>query len=479
MFKYMIEYLNGSDMTDGQDIKWLKDNKIIYLLEGDTKYYKSGNEWYNTDFNIMYDNYIPDEVDSSTIRLYFPRHSVDTYAKNIKYAITAHTWINGHKINLGSSIFSRLDTLANANIISNGNDQYYEYLDMDIIDPYDIMYSDKWLDFRHKLCNEPLEINNTGALLNVSLYIVEEYDNHYNLKDDWIGGYTVFNICNETTEFMQLSLSHSISPLGWEFKLTFNQEYDWLLTYLNETYGIKVAQSDIRYELVLKSKDTVIPGPIVQYDMQTQLISYSDIINFPNPNIYDNINRKGFAEVFKSWNNFEEGWFVVSSLSVVQNGEEIISIVSNPIPLTQEIFKYFITGTEKLIDIKNPKEMTIIDYHVANKIENKIIQVDRPDNSKSNIIQPVFFKVKDVEKLTLHPAVTENICINLDDYKSKVKTFKLQIEGCVFEQIGVNQYGVLFKVIGSSLPNKIPDGTYYILNEDSVLVTTGKYKYVL
>ena len=55
----------------------------------------------------------------------------------------------------------------------------------------------------------------------------------------------------------------------------------------------------------------------------------------------------------------------------------------------------------------------------------------------------------------------------------------MQIEGCVFEQIGVNQYGVLFKVIGSSLPNKITDGTYYILNEDSVLVTTGKYKYVL
>ena len=121
--------------------------------------------------------------------------------------------------------------------------------------------------------------------------------------------------------------------------------------------------------------------------------------------------------------------------------------------------------------------MEIINYNVINKIENKIVQLERPDNSKSNIIQPVFFKVKDTEKLTIHPAVTENICINLDDYKSKVKSFKLQIENKVFEQIGVNQYGVLFKIVGSLLPNEIKTGTYYILNEDNILVTNGKYNY--
>ena len=122
--------------------------------------------------------------------------------------------------------------------------------------------------------------------------------------------------------------------------------------------------------------------------------------------------------------------------------------------------------------------MEINNYTVINKIENKVVQLERPDNSKSNIIQPVFFKVKDTEKLTLHPAVTENICINLDDYKSKVKSFKLQIEGKIFDQIGVNQYGVLFKITGAMLPNEIKTGTYYILNENKVLVTTGKYNYV-
>lgn len=478
----MIEYVNGGDMSDGIDIKWksVENKNIVYLLEGDTEYYRDGNEWYTTDFSSMYHDYIPEITDVSTVRIFFPRHSVDTYAKNVRYALTANTWVNGRKIHLGTSIFRRIDSLAIPTTINNGNDQYFEYVEMDIIDPYDIIYSDNWLDFRKNVCDEPTGVNNTGALLNITLYIVEEYDNKYILSEKWIGGYTVFNICNEDTEYMKLSLSKSIDPLGWQFNLVFNSEYDWLLSYLNETYGLNISHNDIQYELVLKSKDSVIPGPVIKYDNPNQLIRNNFIKTYPAPTASElkqgAVDRTGFAKVFKSWNNFEEGWFVVGSLIIYQNNEEVLSVVSNPVPLTQEIFKYFINDTKKLIDVET--DMEIINYNVVNKIETNVIQLERPDNSKSNIIQPVFFKVKDTEKLTLHPAVTENICINLDDYKSKVKTFKLQIEGCIFDQIGVNQYGVLFKITGSVLPNKIINGTYYILNEEDTLVTTGKYKYV-
>ena len=40
-----------------------------------------------------------------------------------------------------------------------------------------------------------------------------------------------------------------------------------------------------------------------------------------------------------------------------------------------------------------------------------------------------------------------------------------------------NPNGVVFKVIGNSLPNMIQSGTYYILNQDSELISTGKYTY--
>jgi hypothetical protein len=140
------------------------------------------------------------------------------------------------------------------------------------------------------------------------------------------------------------------------------------------------------------------------------------------------------------------------------------------------LFSQFINGgSEKIIDVK---DMNINKYNVVNKIENKIFQIERPNDSKDNIMQPVFFRVKETEVLTIHPAVTENICINLDDYKSKVKNFVLQIEDCRFEQIGSNNYGILFKVIGNRLPTGATSGIYYILNENLELVTTGKYNYI-
>ena len=478
VFKYMVEYLNAGDISDGQDIKWLaSDRDNIHLFEGGIKIYKDKNEWYSVDRSNMINDYIPEKVDVSTIRIYLPHHSVDTYVKNIKYVVTANTWINGKTINLGSFVFKHIDTIAVTETINNGEILYNEYIDMDVINPYYIAYSDDWDLFRKKVCNEPEYVNNTGSLLNVSLYIVEEYEDKYLIKDNWIGGYTSFNISEDIKDFMYLSISSNIDPLGWKFDLTFNKQYDWLLTYLYETYGLNnISHNDIKYEIVLKSNDAIIPGPILGYNDRKQIMSWDFIKNFKN---IDNINRTGFYEVFNSWNTFEEGWFVVGSLNINKDNEEIISIVSNPIPLTQEIFKYFVKSDRILTQLINPVDMEFINYNVINKIENKIIQLERPENSKSNIIQPVFFKVKDTEKLTLHPAVTENICINLDNYKSKVKNFKLQIEGCIFDQIGVNQYGVLFKINGSVLPNEIKEGTYYVLNEDSILVTTGKYKYVV
>jgi hypothetical protein len=183
-------------------------------------------------------------------------------------------------------------------------------------------------------------------------------------------------------------------------------------------------------------------------------------------------------EFFKDWIFYEDGWNLIGSFTVFDNeNNELLSVVSNELPITQELFSLFTHGgAEKIIDIS---EMEIKTYNVVNKIENKIVHLDRPNESKANIIQPVFFKVKDLELLTLHPAVTENISINLDNYKSKVERFTLKIGDCLFEQIGANSYGILFKIKANTLPAKTTYGTYYILDENNELVTTGKYNCVL
>lgn len=103
--------------------------------------------------------------------------------------------------------------------------------------------------------------------------------------------------------------------------------------------------------------------------------------------------------------------------------------------------------------------------------------MERPDDYKANIIKPVFFRSRDLGNLIVHPEVTEQICINLDAYKSKVNSFILQLEGISFPEQGRTAAGVIFKIIGNRLPKSKTSGLYYILSQDSELVTTGKYTY--
>jgi hypothetical protein len=252
-----------------------------------------------------------------------------------------------------------------------------------------------------------------------------------------------------------------------------NSEYDWLLTYLEETYNITTTHDNIKYELIIKNKDAAILGGRFNYNASESVGQTSQVIEWRTL-----AEDSGLKVFFSDWNAFEEGWNIVGSLIVINSdGEEIFSIVSNELPITQYLFSIFTNGgAEKIIDIQ---DMNITQYNVVNKIENKIIQMERPNVSKSNIIQPVFFRVKDTEFLTIHPIVTENISINLDEYKSKVKKFVLQIDGHKFDQIGVNSYGVLFKIPANVISTKTLSGTYYVLNENYELVTTGKYNCVL
>ena len=95
VFKYLLEYLNTGDSIGVQDIKWNKNYKEIQLFTDNIKHYRIKNEYYHRQSVVNNIDYIPDYADISTIRIYFPSHSVDTYSKNIKYAINVNTWING------------------------------------------------------------------------------------------------------------------------------------------------------------------------------------------------------------------------------------------------------------------------------------------------------------------------------------------------------------------------------------------------
>ena len=63
------------------------------------------NEWYPVE--EIGSNY---QIETSTIRLYFPQYSVDTYLSGATYAIDITTHIRGLEIQLGSYIFKRVNS---------------------------------------------------------------------------------------------------------------------------------------------------------------------------------------------------------------------------------------------------------------------------------------------------------------------------------------------------------------------------------
>ena len=119
----------------------------------------------------------------------------------------------------------------------------------------------------------------------------------------------------------------------------------------------------------------------------------------------------------------------------------------------------------------------ILNKNAVNKTSNEIIQIERPIENLGSIAQTFFYRVTDTQAIIIRPMVNENICINLDSYKHLVKSFVIQIEGIRFVEIGRNKSGVVFKIIGNKLPKQATSGQYYILNQDSDLITSGKYTY--
>lgn len=152
-----------------------------------------------------------------------------------------------------------------------------------------------------------------------------------------------------------------------------------------------------------------------------------------------------------------------------------IIYLSNPVPCSQHDYA-LIAGQGKTIDLSSIN-MNIYNLRISDITTQTVVNMTSKSDSKSNIIQPVFFRARESAKIVVHPEVTENIAINLDSYKSGVSTFYLRLEGVSFEEIGRTGSGVVFKIKGSLLSNEATSGTYYILNESGDLVTTGKYVY--
>ena len=361
IFPYLIEYIKDAFNLGDHQIGYTVINNDICLFDDDVTYFRNKNEWYDTTSLLqqMTTTCVPNSVKMSTININIPSHPVTTYIKNIKYCLTANTWINGVKINLGSFIFNPNDTCAiPTGVKKNGQYEYHEYINFSIIDPFELTYSDDWLDFRNKICGEPSGINDTGSLLQISLFIVDEYENKYLMTDGYTGGTTAFNISKDN-DFLTLGISIDESDLKLNFNIDINDNYSSLIDYLSETYGIDADNDSINFEVVLKSNDEIIEGPTLDFGA-----AYDNGYLKQSIDLSDLLHEQCFETFFESWDNYEHGWNIVASLNVNTENEEF-AIISNALPITQDIFSILVNGGSEKINIT---DMTINTYNVVNKI---------------------------------------------------------------------------------------------------------------
>lgn len=524
---YMVEFHDAGiiDVTHGEysyytraaeGIQFIRNTSLIDNYENNhiTNVVRNINTW-TPETRLFSNLYIPRHIFQRQLTLYIPRYSMESFydkefgddhemnLSGIKYILTAYIYIAGVKVILGSYMFDLGSARATTGKTHYKMDDYQICVDFNIVDPVSLTYNDEWEPFRQIVCNEPEFINNTGSVIHIDLDpVIDGIDGSIIRSSNFIGGITSVPFQKFPSDYLNAKLTFDGDA---KIDLVFNEVYgDDIELYLGETYDTWQRDPDtdeiirglnnepipqkcwVIFELIIRDAENI-------YSCNTKLVKYDS----GNPGI---IFEK--HDISKSWSWFKPGLIMQGGVEIYVGSdidkideddinekieiirstmEPVVNIVSNEIHLNKETYKYLVptsimhAGKGKInLDLVN---MTEYEVNVVNKIHKNVININRPEDYKSNVVKPVFIRTEKISDIIIHPAVTENISINLDKYKSKVDLFYLRIEGVDFIEIGRTPQSVVFGVDGNLLPNEVTEGVAYILNENHTLVTTGHYTY--
>ena len=187
-------------------------------------------------------------------------------------------------------------------------------------------------------------------------------------------------------------------------------------------------------------------------------------------------------------------------------------LFGNICTLTKENFKYLINNISESNSIKTTKQkvitnttnsiynksdvMDISKYNFLNNIQIKLVNNQSNKNNTSNIntntnnttnktkiiYKPIFYKVHDVQSITLRKDITQNIGISLLDFMTKVETFKIIINGVTITEYARNNNYVIFNINTNSVLNasdmNATSGEYHIMNQDDEYLTSGNWSII-
>ena len=485
-----------------QDETWSGEHTMFFDSSLDHVLSRKGNEWYEEE-DLGGKTYT---LKKTKVRLYFPQYSADTFNQKCIYILDLSTYLGGREIELGCFKFQRKEALACPPTRFDGMDEYMEYIDFEMPDPYELCYNK---NLRLPSIIKNLNIVDNAARLYVSLHIVDPYGNKYIKKDGWTG--TQNNIAVLDYNGLHVNLEYEKGVNDLIMNLIFNTAYgSSIKEYIENVYNFEVTEK-IRWDFVVMDDNDIYfewhtttnnSAEMFASDFNNDFnndFNSIQLLNHVNIN-FDDLRNVDANDFFGSWSKWKEGLYLVGSVSVgaskryyssfdesfddsfgplENDNTPVIKAFSNKVPLTKELFAKMLNHNSFPSQINlNNVDMNNVTINAINKIEKNVQSITyKTESQKNHMIQPVFYQTREMNSITIHPAVTENISLNLETYKPYVKRFLLQIEGVSFKEIGRTSQGTVFKIMGNMLPKSVTEGTAYVLDQDMNLVTTGKYKY--
>jgi hypothetical protein len=347
---------------------------------------------------------------------------------------------------------------------------------------------------------EPENINNTGSVIHIDLdpVIQSSEGDYYIRSSEFMGGITSVPFGKKMIDFLHANLEFNGDA---NITIDFNEVYNGDLNlYLAETYGMWEFDEDgniiidngipvprenvIIFELIIRDKENVYfeTSRMLKSMPEHSICSWTfvkEYIQQPWSWYKDGLILQGSVEIYDIMNLPEK--YRDNPDEIRDRLSPVVDILTNEIPLNKETYKFLVPTDGSMIHDStinlNLIDMNEYNVSVVNKVQKQVVQINRPEDYKSNIVRPVFIRTEPLGDITIHPAVSENIAINLNKYKSKVDLFYIRIEGVDFIEIGRTPTSVVFSIDGNLLPNENTEGIAYILDENFKLVITTHYKY--
>lgn len=531
-YQFMVELKNADMMTDNhfRIINRVKDYRIVgtkidengflvntqgYELKNDdyaqTMYLVSyeGNEIIYKDVNNYYRTHDVDVIDfasdstliqSNIVRVYLPDMNPSRYNKRLNYYINASTRIGRRNIILYSNVISANDFLASERLKTIGQQIYSNYYEFEILSPFELFFNPGYADFRTTYCyNGPNVTNDSTPIVTISIYAVDDMysdGQEYHNSLSFGSGSTILIPDDYSNMNMDVTGVLSFDRLKFKSTLMFNRTiYSSIEEYFLKNYNMNI--DFITKELTILDDDNIYRRFQWNHDLRSDIndddradfnitdkTPFDMCDNSEQWNDYDiNIYRQ---QPFIGWHDFINGMYAQCIYKVYSDGVPKMYIKTNRVYITQDEYCFLINNpmTINLNDIV----MNVENVKIINKIENNVIQIQRPDDYKNNLVKPVFYKAYSADTIVImrDPKVggslKQYISIELPSNVSAnaIKLFKLRINGQIFTEVARQMNQVIFLInpgvkvdvdLEDALMNEIE---YNVVNEDDVAVFYGK-----